>query len=89
MEYISAQRYYVNYIRARKRKFYCSLEYKLCDSHNPKEFSSALSFYRPKHSNESVKEHVSPENFRQFYSKLFSSTEPDVVNIGAVVEDQE
>jgi hypothetical protein len=89
MEYLTAQRYYVNYIRAKKRKFYCSLEYKLCESRNPKEFYSALSFYRPKHSNESVKEHVSPENFRQSYSQLFSSTEIDAVNIEPIIEDED
>jgi hypothetical protein len=88
-EYLTAQRFYVNYNRAKMLKLYCSLECKLCESRNPKEFYSALSFYRRKHINESVKEHVSPENFRQSYSQLFSSTERDAVNIEPIIEDED
>jgi hypothetical protein len=72
--YLSAQRYYVHYIRAKKLKFYSSLDLKLTDSRNPRDFYSALSYYRPKYSNTSTKENVTPDNFKKYYANLFSNT---------------
>jgi hypothetical protein len=86
-EYLIAQRYYVNYTRSKKRKFFTSLDLKLSDARNTKELYSALSYYRPKHSYEVTKEHVSTDNFRKFYSNRFSKTESSQYQHETTTED--
>jgi hypothetical protein len=70
--YLRSARYYNNYIRAKRLKFLGHVDSKLCDSKNPRDFFSALNYYRPKNSSYGSKEHVSPTKFESFYSDLFS-----------------
>jgi hypothetical protein len=88
-QYLNAKRYHFNYTRAKKRKFFNLLELKLSDSHNPKEFYSALSHFRPKYNNVSLKESVSPERFRHFYANLFSNKNSDEYELELTGEDTE
>jgi hypothetical protein len=81
LAYLTSSRYYRSYIRAKRLKFFGTVDNKLCDSKNPKEFYAALAYYRPKNVSYGSKEHVTPTKFQSFYSELFCNEGPECDNV--------
>jgi len=71
-KYFDLRRTYTNYIKAKRLKYLSNIDINLCKSVNPKQFYSALSYYRPKTKTSDMKEYVTPSEFEAFYSDLFS-----------------
>src|SRR5665811_2170166 len=66
--YLTARTIYKNLCNAKKLRFMCTLDQKLSNIRNAKDFYGALSFYSPKYSNYESSEHVNPDSFKNFYS---------------------
>jgi len=75
-EYLGARRTYKNLCKAKRTKFYKTLERNLCNTKNSQEFYSAINYYRPRQIKTSNHEYVNPEQFRDFYATLFSDNTP-------------
>jgi hypothetical protein len=72
LAYLNSARYYNSYIKAKRLKFIGALSERLCNFKNPRDFYSALSYYRPKNNSNVPKEYVTPAQFQSFYADQFS-----------------